>query len=73
MVREWTCYGDADYLGVKKREELKDKEIKWEVSERPSRRKTMNTKEQFLEKTKASIRAKVDYSFRTIKRQFGYD
>ncbi len=58
---------------VEKREELKDKEIKWEIAERPGRRKTMNTKEQFLEKTKASIRAKVEHSFRIIKHQFGYD
>ncbi len=68
-----TCYGDAGYLGVEKREELKDKEIKWEIAERPGRRKTMNAEEQFLEKTKASIRAKVEHPFRTIKRQFGYD
>ncbi len=27
--KEETCYGDAGYLGVEKREELKDKEIKW--------------------------------------------
>ncbi len=71
--KEVTCYGDAGYLGVEKREELKDKEIKWEIAERPGKRKTMNAMEQFLEKTKASIRAKVEHSFRTIKRQFGYD
>ncbi len=71
--KEVTCYGDAGYLGVEKREELKDKEIKWEIAERPGRRKAMNAEERFLEKTKASIRAKVEHSFRTIKRQFGYD
>ncbi len=71
--KEVTCYGDAGYLGVEKREELKDKEIKWEIAERPGKRKTMNAMEQSLEKIKASIRAKVEHPFRAIKCQFGYD
>lgn len=70
---ESTCYGDAGYLGVEKRDELKDKDIEWEIAARLGKRKTMNAIELSLEKTKASIRAKVEHPFRTVKRQFGYD
>ncbi len=70
---ESTCYGDAGYLGVEKRDEHKNKEIEWEIAARLGKRKTMNSIELSLEKAKASVRAKVEHPIRIIKRQFGYD
>lgn len=70
---ETTCWGDAGYQGVEKREELKDKEIEWEIAARPGKRKTMNQIEQLLEHKKSQVRAKVEHPFRYIKRQFGYN
>ena len=71
--KESTCHGDAGYPGAQKREELKDKAIDWQIAARPGKRKAMDPAEQLLEKAKASVRAKVEHPFRTIKRQFGYD
>ena len=70
--QERSCYGDSGYLGASKREELKDHHIHWQIAARPSQRKHMNAKDKACEKAKASIRAKVEHPFRTIKRQFGY-
>jgi IS5 family transposase len=70
--QEDTCWGDAGYLGVDKREELADKNIEWYIAARPGKRKKMSNVELVLEKTKASVRAKVEHPFRRIKQQFGY-
>jgi IS5 family transposase len=70
--QEDTCWGDAGYLGVDKREELADKNIEWYIAARPGKRKKMSNVELVLEKNKASVRAKVEHPFRRIKQQFGY-
>lgn len=70
--QEDTFWGDAGYLGADKREELADKSIDWNISARPGKRKSMTAAELLLEKTKASVRAKVEHPFRRIKQQFGY-
>ena len=70
--QESTCWGDAGYLGVNKREEMADKNIDWNIAVRPGKRKQMSEAEWIVEKTKASVRAKVEHPFRRIKQQFGY-
>lgn len=70
--KEDTCWGDAGYLGVDKREEHAEKEIVWEIAARPGKRRQMNAIEQLLERKKAQVRAKVEHPFRYIKQQFGY-
>ena len=69
---EKTCWADAGYQGVNKREEFEGSDIDWEIAARPGKRKTLGALEQLLEKKKAQMRAKVEHPFRTIKRQFGY-
>ena len=63
-----------------KREEIQAKhpDVKWHIAMLPGKRKAMAKSTPMgaileqLEKTKASIRAKVEHPFRVIKRQFGY-
>ena len=69
---EETCWGDAGYQGVEKREEFADKEIEWFIAVRPGKRKQMTGLALKLEQIKASMRAKVEHPFRRIKQQFGY-
>lgn len=70
--QEDTCWGDAGYLGVEKREEMADRDIDWHIAARPGKRKQMTDIELVLEQVKASVRAKVEHPFRRIKQQFGY-
>lgn len=67
--------GDAGYLGIDKRDEHKDREVDWLINQRPGKRKHMekSSEEYQEEKKKSRLRAKVEHSFATIKRQFGYD
>lgn len=75
---ETDAWGDAGYQGVDKREEFKDSPVRWEVAMRPGKRRALEPERdlhQLLEKAeklKASIRAKVEHSFRIVKQQFGY-
>ena len=69
---EDTCWGDAGYLGVEKREEMAGRNIEWNIAARPGKRKQMTEIELVLEHVKASMRAKVEHPFRRIKQQFGY-
>ena len=76
--KETDAYGDAGYQGVHKRADAKEG-IAWHVAMRPGKRKALDKENNaldalidLLEKTKASIRAKVEHPFRVIKRQFGY-
>ena len=70
--QEDTCWGDAGYLGVEKREEMADRNIEWNIAARPGKGKEMTEIELVLEHIKASMRAKVEHPFRRIKQQFGY-
>lgn len=71
-------FADAGYVGIEKREVFKDSETEWYVAERPGRiralnkRTAINTIKKGIERTKASIRAKVEHPFRVIKCQFGF-
>ena len=71
-------FTDAGYQGVEKRPETQGLEVNWQVAMRPGKRKALDKSSEVgrlvdqLERTKASIRAKVEHPFRVIKRQFGY-
>jgi len=72
--KEKRVCGDAGYLGIDKREAHIKRKVQWLINERPGKRKQMKkSSDEFqLEKLKSQIRAKVEHSFATIKRQFGY-
>ena len=67
---------DAGYRGVQKRPENVDRQVSWHVAMRRSERKVLKGRlgrmKERMEKTKASLRARVEHPFRVIKRQFGY-
>ena len=77
---ETDVFADSGYRGVDKREEIQAKHpgVNWHIAMMPGKRKAMDKCSPMgaileqLEKTKASIRAKVEHPFRVIKRQFGY-
>ncbi|MNV30883.1 Transposase DDE domain protein [compost metagenome] len=71
-------FGDAGYQGVHKRPDARAG-VTWHIAMRPGKRKELDKENNpvdalidQMEKIKASIRAKVEYPFRVIKRQFGY-
>jgi IS5 family transposase len=66
-------WADAGYTGADKREECRG--VDWRVALRPGKRAQLAPTSRLarLEKTKASVRAKVEHPFRYIKRVFGYD
>lgn len=74
--QEQAAFGDAGYQGVHKRPEAAGPA--WHVALRPGLRRQLNPfigpdfLLECIEKTKASIRAKVEHPFRVLKRQFGY-
>ena len=77
---ETDVFADSGYRGVEKREEIQVQhpDVNWHIAMMPGKRRTLNKTTPMgavleqLEKTKASIRAKVEHPFRVIKRQFGY-
>ena len=68
-------WGDAGYQGVHKRSEHEDRKVDWLIAVRPGKRRQLNPRSIAgrAEKAKASVRAKVEYPFRYVKRMFGYD
>jgi IS5 family transposase len=74
---ETVVYADAGYQGVDKRPENQDTPVTWRVAMRPGRRRALpdtdtGRLQAWIERIKASIRAKVEHPFRIIKRQFGH-
>ena len=70
---EQRVWGDAGYTGIHKRDEFKDRDVDWRIALRPgTRSKLADQLQEILEGIKASVRAKVEHPFRTIKQQFGY-
>jgi len=77
---ETHVHTDSGYRGIEKREEIQEREHqpRWHVAMTPGKRKALDKDSPMgailekLEKTKASIRAKVEHPFRVIKRQFGF-
>jgi transposase, IS5 family len=75
--QETEALGDAGYQGADKRPDANPR-VTWNVAMRPGKRKQLDKsqvldrmKDEF-ERTKASIRAKVEHPFRVIKQQFGH-
>ena len=70
-------FADAGYQGIEKCPDIKAG-VRWHVAMRPGKRKALdksNAADTLLdeaEKLKAGVSAKVEHSFRVIKRQFGY-
>jgi len=75
--QEEEVFADAGYVGAEKREELKDREIKWHIA---AKRSTVTGMEEGplkdltkkLEHLKAKIRARVEHPFPILKNLFGY-
>jgi IS5 family transposase len=74
-------YGDAGYLGIQKREEIKEdlkkSKIDYRINRRPGaiRQEATNLSQQFerqIESRKSSVRSKVEHVFRIVKIQFGF-
>lgn len=72
---EKRVWGDAGYVGVEKREEHKERDVDWFIAMRPGKRAQLGKTDPLAhaEKSKASVRAKVEHAFFYIKRMFGYD
>lgn len=66
--------GDAGYLGIEKRKAHERRSVHWLINQRPGKRKALSKRsdEYQTEKRISQVRAKVEHSFATIKRQFGY-
>ena len=72
---ETDAFADSGYQGVEKRKEVRAQhaEVNWHVAMMPGKRKLLDKATPMcailekLEQTKASIRAKVEHSFRVIK------
>jgi IS5 family transposase len=74
---ETRVFADAGYTGAQKRVGDLDREIDWHVAEKRGRVKALNEGDYkdavvYLERLRASVRARVEHPFRVIKRQFGY-
>ena len=67
---------DAGYVGADKREELKDRDVNWEIAMKRGKLKAVSEKSWFgqllrkLDSLKASIRSKVEYPFPVVKNLF---
>lgn len=66
---------DAGYTGVEKRPEHEGRQVIWQIAARRNtyrhlgKRSALYKAKREIEKTKAQARAKVEHSFRVIKRQ----
>jgi IS5 family transposase len=74
-------YGDSGYLGIEKREEVKDdphlSKKEYRINLRHNSVQTMPPGffnwEKHRERRKSSVRSKVEHSFLIIKKYFGFD
>jgi len=71
---EQRVWGDAGFTGVEKREEHKQRRVKWFIAQRPGKIAALpaSSPQVKTEKIKASVRAKVEHPFYFIKRVFKY-
>ena len=76
---EQQVWGDAGYIGVQKRgvqkrEENLGLDVDWRVAMKPGKRRHLvrGGLEEWAERRKASVRAKVEHPFLDVKRVFGY-
>jgi IS5 family transposase len=75
------CYGDSGYIGLMFRDEIINDPMKsvidYRINVRPSNYRKLpdgyaKDFEKSLERRKSSVRAKVEYAFLLLKKQFGY-
>jgi len=69
--------GDAGYRGVQDREENRGRNVQWHIAMRPGKRSALGKSNmgrmlESYERTKASLRSRVEHPFRVIKCQFGF-
>lgn len=71
---EEVVWADAGYQGIEMREEHQARRVGWCIAMRPGKRAALPKRSPLhkIEKTKASIRAKVEHAFQRIKQMFGY-
>ena len=72
---ETEVFGDAGYQGVEKRDENLECPVTWHIALRPGKRKALKDTPQgnlveWIEHTKARIRAKVEHPFHVVKNLF---
>jgi|SRR5215510_335205 len=82
LIREddGVVYGDAGYLGLGKREEVKESEHLSSIDYRINKRfgsvqkssDNVHNWDKVIERSKSSVRSKVEHVFLIVKRQFGY-
>lgn len=67
-------WADAGHAGINEREEHQDRSVDWNIAMRPERLAQLpeSSATHWVERLKASVRAKVEHPFRTIKRPFAY-
>jgi IS5 family transposase len=72
---EERVWGDAGYQGIEKRPEHEGRDVDWFIGMRPGKRAQLVASDPLseAEKSKASVRAKVEHCFHRIKHQFGYN
>lgn len=74
-------YGDSGYIGVEKREEIKEDEnfstIDFRINRRPKSLPNVSDNtydwERYIEHRKSSVRSKVEHVFNIIKNRFGFN
>ena len=74
------AYGDAGYIGIEKRKEIREDEKLSRIEYRINRRRRSLPKvsdkaidwERKMERMKSSVRCKVEFPFRVVKRIFGF-
>ncbi len=73
-------YGDSAYLGIQKRDEIRNDEhfsaIKYRINRRPGRLPRVSDNvidwERYIENRKSFVRCKVEHPYRIIKNIFGF-
>lgn len=74
-------YGDSSYIGIEKREEIKNDEKLSKIDSRITRRPKSLPKvsdnsidrERYIDNRKSSVRSKFEHAFHIIKNRFGFN
>lgn len=83
LIREddSVVYGDSGYIGVEKREEIRQddhlSQVDYRINRRPSQNRIASTYtgenyDKTIERQKSSVRSKVEHPFLIVKKLFGY-
>ena len=76
--QEDVVYGDAGYQGLERRSEMENKTVECRIGMRPGQRRKLSDSpddqlQEWCERAKAHVRAKVEHAFHIMKRQFGFE